>query len=433
MNLANSVLRASSKILFKQVRKRLGEQQLPVKVRLWSGEEYSPSGPVKTEVALRRPRALWTLANPSLGNLARAYVEEDIDLVGDTRSMLEVGELLCRDSAVGHARKWGLMSKWRHSKSADKKAIAYHYDVSNEFYQLWLDSGLVYSCAYFRHDSVTLDAAQEQKLDHICRKLMLEPEERFLDIGCGWGALLLRAAQQYRTRATGVTLSRLQYEYVSAQIKDRGLEDRCEVRLMDYRDIPDTEQYDKIASVGMFEHVGVPKLPDYFSKIYRLLKPGGLAMNHGITSMGINDVDAGPDTDEFIQGYVFPEGELTHVSRVIEAMAEQRLECWDAECLRPHYAKTLWHWVGRLEAHRREAVALVGEKNYRIWQIYMAGSAWAFERGWLSIYQLLAGRPDPSGKLCYPLTREHIYVAKTPSITSDAAVVTTHAPKCNLT
>jgi len=411
MQLADSVFRISSKHLFKRLEEHLAEKRLPVRVKLWTGEEYGPAASVDTEVVLRTPHALLALANPNLGNLARSYVEQEIDLHGDTRRIVELGELLC-GSAAGDAALPHRPLRWRrHTKPADRRAISYHYDVSNEFYRLWLDERLVYSCAYFKSDHDTLDTAQRQKLDLICRKLGLQPGERLLDVGCGWGALVMHAAQRYGVRAVGVTLSRNQHEYAVAQIRDCGLEDRCDVRLMDYRDVPESEPYDKIASVGMFEHVGIDHFPAYFGKIRRLLKPGGLFMNHGITSMGIGSAGAGPDLGGFIDEYVFPDGELAHVSRAIAAMAEQGLECCDAESLRPHYAKTLWQWVSRLEARKAEAIALVGEKKYRIWQIYMAGSAWAFERGWLSIYQLLAGRPDDTGRVLRPWTREHVYAA----------------------
>ena len=411
MQLSDSVIRLSSKHLLERIGQHLAEKRLPVRVRLWTGEEYGPAANVETEIALRTPHALLALANPNLGNLARSYVEQEIDLRGDTRRIVQLGELLC-GTAAGDAARTHRPLRWRrHTKPADRRAIGYHYDVSNEFYRLWLDERLVYSCAYFKSDRDTLDTAQRQKLDHICRKLVLQPGERLLDIGCGWGALVMHAAQHYGVRAVGVTLSRNQHEYAAAQIRECGLEDRCEVRFMDYRDVPESEPYDKIASVGMFEHVGIDQFPVYFGKIRRLLKPGGLLMNHGITSMSAGSAGAGPDLSGFIDEYVFPGGELAHVSQVIAAMAEQGLECCDAESLRPHYAKTLWQWVSRLEARKAEAMTLVGEKKYRIWQIYMAGSAWAFERGWLSIYQLLAGRPDDAGRVRRPWTREHMYAA----------------------
>jgi cyclopropane-fatty-acyl-phospholipid synthase len=291
----------------------------------------------------------------------------------------------------------------------DSKAVRYHYDVDDDFFGLWLDKRRVYSCAYFRREEDVLELAQEQKLDHICRKLMLRPGERFLDIGCGWGALIMWAAERYKVRATGITLSENQYEYARKRIRESGLDALCEVRLLDYRDVPEDNAYDKIASVGMFEHVGRKNLPVYFGKIFRLLRPGGLVMNHGITLNSVGQHELGSDIGAFIDEYVFPGGELSHISRVVEDMAAQGLESWDVESLRSHYARTLWHWVDRLETNRDAALASVGEKAYRIWRIYMAGSAHAFERGWMSVYQVLAGRPFADGRLAVPSTRDYIY------------------------
>jgi cyclopropane-fatty-acyl-phospholipid synthase len=219
------------------------------------------------------------------------------------------------------------------------------------------------------------------------------------------------AVEHYRVRATGITLSEHQYETASKLIRERGLEGLCEVRLLDYRDMPEGEPYDKIASVGMFEHVGRKNLSVYFRKLHDLLKPGGLVMNHGITLNSLGQDELGSDIGEFIDEYVFPGGELTHVSNVLREMSAQGLESWDVESLRPHYARTLWHWVERLEKNRDAALAQVGEKIYRIWRIYMAGSAHAFDRGWMSIYQILAGKPREDGKLSVPATREYIYGA----------------------
>ncbi len=253
--------------------------------------------------------------------------------------------------------------------------------------------------------------AQEQKLDHICRKLRLAPGERFLDIGCGWGALPIWAASRYQARVLGVTLSRNQHDYAQARVRELGLADRCEVRLLDYRDIPEDEPFDKIASVGMFEHVGRKNLPAYFAKIARLLAPGGLVLNHGITLNAPGRRELGSGIGEFMDDYVFPGGELAHLSQVIAEMSGQGLEPADVESLRPHYAKTLWAWVDRLEAGREAAVAAVGERGYRIWRIYMAGSAHAFERGWTTIYQVLAGKPAANGALMLPATRDDLYTA----------------------
>lgn len=396
--------------MLKLVEQRLRRRNLPVRLELWNGMALALSDVPEVEVRVRSPKALRSLIKPTLGRLAKDYVEQRIDLEGDARTIVGFGESLC-DASASVGQKGGLgLNWWRHSRTSDRRNIQRHYDVSNDFYGLWLDRRRVYSCAYFRRPDDSLDTAQEQKLDHICRKLGLKEGERFLDIGCGWGGLILWAVENYGVRATGITLSQHQYDYVQAQIRERGLADRCQVKLLDYRDVPEAEPFDKIASVGMFEHVGRKNLPVYFGKIQRLLKPGGLVLNHGITAAGLDSVGLGSGVSEFIEEYVFPGGELTHVAKVVEEMAGQNLECLDVESLRPHYAKTLWHWVERLEARQEEARRLVGENKYRVWRIYMAGSAHAFDRGWLSIFQILAAKPTEDGKVLYPFTRDHVYI-----------------------
>jgi cyclopropane-fatty-acyl-phospholipid synthase len=296
-----------------------------------------------------------------------------------------------------------------HTRGADRRNIQAHYDVGNDFYGLWLDRNRVYSCGYFKSADDSLDQAQEHKLDHICRKLRLQPGERMLDIGCGWGGLILWAVRNYGVHALGITLSEEQHRYAQERIRELGLQERCEARLLDYRDVSEEQPFDKISSVGMFEHVGLHNLPVYFAKIQRLLKPGGLVMNHGITTNSVDGAALGSGIGDFVAEYVFPGGELMHVSTVTREMARQGLEVWDAECLRPHYARTLWHWVDRLDARRSEARALVGERMLRVWLIYMAGSAHAFSRGWISIYQLLGAKPLSDGSVPHPLTREYMY------------------------
>jgi cyclopropane-fatty-acyl-phospholipid synthase len=395
--------------LLKTVETRLRRHDLPVSLELWNGKSLQVSEAPQVTVRINSPHGLLNLARPSLGKLAKSYVKREIDLAGAMRDIISLGESLCDDEVCADKKGSRVLSWLRHSKPSDRKNISYHYDVSNDFYGLWLDNRRVYSCAYFKTATDTLDLAQEQKLEHICRKLALKPGEQFLDIGCGWGGLILWAAEHHGAYATGITLSKNQYEHVTQQIEARGLTDRVRVHLMDYRDVPEDEPFDKIASVGMFEHVGRANLPKYFAKIHRLLKPGGLVMNHGITSIGLETEGLGSGISDFINQYVFPGGELVHVSEVIGAMARQGLESWDAECLRPHYARTLWHWVDRLEANEAEAKKLVGEEKYRVWQIYMAGSAHAFDRGWMSIFQILGGKPLSDGTMPYPMTREHIY------------------------
>lgn len=388
---------------------RIRNLKVPVAVKLWNGRELAPDPAPRVRVTVRSPAVLPALVRPTMGGLARHYVEQRLDLDGEARDVLSLGEAFA-GTPDDTPRSPGRLRSWmRHTRTFDSKAIRHHYDVSDDFFALWLDARRVYSCAYFRRPDDTLDRAQEQKLDHICRKLMLKPGERFLDVGCGWGALIMWAAEHYRVHATGITLSEHQHEYATRRIRDAGLQELCEVKLLDYRDVSEDAPYDKIASVGMFEHVGRKNLPVYFGKLMRLLKPGGLVMNHGITLNTVGQNELGSDIGAFIDEYVFPGGELTHISHVVQEMAAQGLESWDVESLRMHYARTLWNWVERLEASRAAAIEKVGEKIYRIWRIYMAGSAHAFERGWMSIYQVLAGKPLSDGRLGVPATREYIY------------------------
>jgi cyclopropane-fatty-acyl-phospholipid synthase len=293
-----------------------------------------------------------------------------------------------------------------HSKAENRDAIHFHYDVSNQFYALWLDRAMVYSCAYFETPDVDLDAAQQTKLDHICRKLRLRPGEKLLDIGCGWGALVIHAARHYGVRAHGVTLSPQQLKVARERIAEAGLENQVSVELQDYRDIPGDSVYDKVASIGMFEHVGLKNLPIYFSTVHRLLKPHGLFLNHGIThnSEGWQDSLG----TEFINRYVFPDGELDNVSNIQHAMETARFEIADVEALRAHYAMTLRHWVARLERNHERALQFVNEATYRVWRLYMAACALDFESGDIGIYQVLAGK-RAAGTLPLPLTRRDLY------------------------
>ncbi len=383
--------------------------KLPVRVVFWDGEAVDGGVDVKVQLTVKSLRAALLLLRPTLGKIAKAYVEGALDIVGDVQDILRCGEdLVARDSST-YQRRLSLLKWWKHTRPADRRSIQHHYDVGNDFYSLWLDQNRVYSCGYFAKDGDSLDVAQEKKLDHICRKLNLEAGEKFLDIGCGWGGLVIWAAKNYGVHATGITLSEEQLAFSRNRIKQLGLQGKIEVRLMDYRDLPSDIQYDKIASVGMFEHVGRLNLPQYFSKIYSLLKPGGVVMNHGITTNSLDDHALGSDIGRFVDEYVFPGGELVHLSTVVGEMASQGIEVWDAESLRPHYAKTLWEWVKRLEGTSDQARELVGEKRFRIWKIYMAGSAHAFDRGWISIFQILGVKPFESGAITYPMTREHVY------------------------
>lgn len=395
--------------LINRFERRIRELGLPLGIRLWNGAAITPAVEPRVTIALHTPKVLASLLNPSMGKLARHYVEQELDVEGGARDVVRIAEELSGVRANAGSGGSRLLKWISHTRRFDRKAIRHHYDVGDEFYRLWLDRRRVYSCAYFKRADDTLDIAQEQKLDLVCRKLRLKPGERLLDVGCGWGALVMWAARHYKVRATGITLSRNQHDYARARIREEGLEGVCGVQLLDYRDVPENEPFDKIASVGMLEHVGRSNLPLYFGKLFRLLKPGGLVMNHGITLNVVGANQLGSGIGEFIDDYVFPGGELVHVAQLISDMSAQGLECRDVESLRPHYAKTLWQWVERLEANREAAIAAVGEKIYRVWRIYMAGSANSFERGWLSVHQVLAGRPDADGSVPLPLSRDYIY------------------------
>ena len=295
-----------------------------------------------------------------------------------------------------------------HSKTENRASISFHYDVSNEFYRLWLDEERVYSCAYFTSADESLDQAQRNKLEHICRKLRLRPGERLLDIGCGWGAMICWAARHHGVRAHGITLSRQQFDYTQQRIRAEGLQDLVTVELLDYRDLAGKAVYDKVSSIGMFEHVGLANLPAYLATVQRVLRPGGLFLNHGIThdEEGWNKTVA----SEFINRYVFPDGELDCVSNIQLGMERAGFEILDVEGLRPHYALTLRHWVKRLEANREAALREVEEPTYRVWRLYMAACALDFEGGSTGIYQILASRPN-RGEWPVPLSRSDLYTA----------------------
>ncbi|HUH94204.1 MAG TPA: cyclopropane-fatty-acyl-phospholipid synthase family protein [Casimicrobiaceae bacterium] len=397
--------------LKKIIASRYGGRNIPISLVLPDGGRVPLSDAPEVDVYARTWQGLRTLASPELGSLARAYVHNDLDFTGGARRILGIAETLVGGISHGRERIAARARQWLHRRRDNKANIQHHYDVSNAFYRLWLDDRMVYSCAYFRAETDSLDGAQAQKLDHICRKLQLAPGEEFLDIGCGWGALILHAAQAYGVKATGITLSQNQHDHVQARIGELGLQGRVRVELRDYLDLPEDRPYDKVASVGMFEHVGIRNYPRYFGKIRRVLKAGGLVLNHGITHNWLGQASLGSGIGDFIEEYVFPGGQLAHVSRVIQGLAAEGLELVDAEALREHYARTLWHWVDRLEAHADAARKEVGEERFRIWRIYLAGSAHAFDRGWLSLFQLLAGKPLTDGRLPHPATREYMYRA----------------------
>ena len=395
--------------LKKLITRRYAGRDLPVTLVLPDGGRLPLSPQADIDIVARSWRGLKALASPALGSLARAYVRNEIDFTGSARRILSVAEGMVGSVAHGRESAVARLRSIVHQHRPNQRNIAHHYDVSNAFYQLWLDPRMVYSCAYFADGAQSLADAQAGKLDHICRKLRLAPGETLLDIGCGWGGLIFWAAENYGVKATGITLSKNQFEHVNAEIAARGLEDRVNVELRDYLQLPDDVQYDKIASVGMFEHVGVARFPKYFGKIWRILKPGGMVMNHGITHNVLGVTSLGSGIGEFVDTYVFPGGELSHLSVVIDGIARRGLEVIDVEMLREHYAKTLWFWLDGLEANAETARAEVGDEKFRIWRVYLAGSAHAFDRGWLSLAQVLAGKPFDDGRLPHPWTREYMY------------------------
>ena len=387
-------------------------QPLPLRVELWGGRrvEFGPAPEVT--LRLNGARAARHLLNASLAGLGEGFVDGEIDVDGPIRSVIAIAEAISRDGDQSGGR--GTLPKWlaRHTRQSDRSAIEYHYDVSNEFYSLWLDPQMVYSCAYFRDGTEDLATAQSNKLDHICRKLMLAPGDHLLDIGCGWGALAIHAARNYGASVVGVTLSTNQYELARERVRAAGLQDRVEIRLQDYRDVPGEGSFDKVSSVGMFEHVGLKHLRGYFDTIARLLKPGGITLNHGITSSDTESRSVGLGAGEFIDRYVFPDGELPHVALAISELSAAGLELTDAESLRRHYARTLWFWSDGFEANLARARELAGERRARIWRVYLAGCAHAFAHGWINIYQLQAIKPRGDRDSAFsplPLSREYLY------------------------
>ncbi|MDP2396755.1 MAG: cyclopropane-fatty-acyl-phospholipid synthase family protein [Burkholderiales bacterium] len=385
---------------------RLATQaRLPLRLQLWNGRRVDLSPSPTVTISLPRPSALRYLVNPDLEKLGEAFVEGDIQVEGPIHEVFRIGESLARQATGDGGRRRARGRQ--HTRTRDRRAIEYHYDVSNDFYALFLDRSMVYSCAYYRSEAASLEQAQEAKLDHILRKLALRPGDRLLDIGCGWGALVMRAAQHHGVQATGVTLSSRQLEYARERIRAAGLGDRCRVELLDYRDLEG--EYDGITSVGMFEHVGLQHLPEYFAKIRSLLTADGRVLNHGITSSDTEARWMPLGAGEFIDRYVFPEGELTHVSQVLHDMSGAGLEVVDVESLRRHYARTCREWADRLEAARERAEAIAGGRRARIWQIYLAGCAYGFAEGWINLYQVLACRADNTRGQRVPMTRDYMY------------------------
>ncbi|HET7411358.1 MAG TPA: cyclopropane-fatty-acyl-phospholipid synthase family protein [Pararhizobium sp.] len=383
--------------------KSLGSSDaVPLRLVFWDGEIFDFAPDPTVALTIHSRSVLKSFLTGQIDRLGDAYVNGEITVDGDVHDILDVGIRLAEH--FGRFSKFATLAKplgalrFRHSKGNDATAIQHHYDVPKEFYRPWLDRTMTYSCGYFPTGTEDIHAAQQAKIDHICRKLRLSPDDRLIDIGCGWGGLITHAAKAYGVRGVGVTNSPAQQEHSRGLIEAAGLSDRIEIRLQDYRDIPESEQFDKVVSVGMYEHVGIENLPTYFATVARLLRPGGTLLNHGIITTDAEGRPQGPPGGEFINRHVFPGGELSNLSRTLQEVARSGLEAVDVEDLRPHYARTLLNWVRRFEGHREEVTAAGGIERYRVWRIYLAGMAHAFDQGWLSIAQVIAykkrdGRP----------------------------------------
>lgn len=383
----------------------------PLDLILPDGSRFNFGQVPRVVMAIRDPALLPALTHPTLGTLGEAFVDGRLDIDGDILSVITSAERLVAAGGSPATRRIP-SSPTNHTPTQDLDDIKHHYDVGNDFYRLWLDRRMVYSCAYFQTGEETIDAAQEAKLNHICRKLRLQPGERFLDIGCGWGGLIVHAAQQYGVHAVGITLSDNQFALAKERVRAAGLEHQIEVLLLDYRDAParlGEDAFDKIASIGMFEHVGRKNFSAYVGVARRLLRDRGLFMNHGITTPDADGRTVGSGVSDFMDKYVFPNTELPPLHTVIREMASQNFEVYDVESLRPHYARTLAHWSRRLERNLGAGRELVGERTLRVWRTYLAGSSLAFSKGWLNIYQVLASRQEASGPTELPLTRSWMY------------------------
>ncbi len=400
----------------------------PVAVRAWDGSVLGQPD-AATTLVLRSPDAIRRLmyAPGELG-LARAYVAGDLDLDGDVFDFLAVRDVLAgRDEhlSVGLG-PGGVLEAWRvarrlaligrpppppaeearlrgrlHSKARDAAAIAHHYDVDNDFYRLLLGDSLTYSCAYWSPSASNLEEAQAAKHELVCTKLGLRPGMRLLDVGCGWGGMVLHAARHHGVEAVGVTVSRRQRALAEKRVAEAGMADRVQIRFQDYRDVGDGP-YDAIASIGMFEHVGTEGVEAYFTGLHAQLRHGGRLLNHAISRP---PGPAAVDPRSFIGRYVFPDGALHEVGSVVTAMQEHGFEVRDVESLREHYARTLRVWVANLEAGWDQAVKLVGAPRARVWRLYLAASAVNFEHGRTSIHQVLAVKPHPDGRSEMPLHR----------------------------
>jgi cyclopropane-fatty-acyl-phospholipid synthase len=400
---------------------------LPVEVRFWDGSRLGPIG-APASVVLRSPLAVRRILYcPNEVGFARAFVLGEADIEGDALAALRTivqaapEELRIGVRSLAHGLRAGIrlgvvgrplprppeearLRGGRHSKKRDAAAIAHHYDVGNDFYRLFLGESMTYSCARFGDPTDSLELAQSAKYDLICRKLGLRPGMRLLDVGCGWGGMVMHAAAHYQVAAVGITVSEQQHALARQRVAQAGLSDWVEIRLQDYRDVATsatTEEFDAVSSIGMFEHVGTAQMAAYFKALTTVLAPGGRLLNHAISTPD----GAQFDRRSFTARYVFPDGELQDMAAVVASMEAVDLEVRDVESLREHYPLTLRRWVDNLEANWDEAVALVGPVRARVWRLYMLGAIIAFELHQIAVHQVLGVKTGPQGQSGMPMTR----------------------------
>lgn len=413
----------------------------PFDVRYWDDSVDRGSGVSRFALVVRRPGALRRmLLPPSELSIVEAYLSGDVDVEGELEDAVTLGDAINTqlksprrlaaitrhllalpkhdstvDVTVARAERTVAHAGQRHDEARDRSAIQYHYDVGNDFYSLWLDERMVYSCAYFRSPTDTLEDAQLAKIDLVCRKLRLKPGDRLLDVGCGWGALIMHAARAYGVSALGITLSDEQAKLARERIAAAGLQDRARVELQDYRELRG-QTFDKISSVGMIEHVGAENLPVYFRALHAALEPRGVLLNHGIVSVEASRPTGVRDRierklwrrDAFIDQYVFPDGKLAPFHAVVGAAEAEGFETRDVESLREHYVLTLRAWLQRLTQHAQEAIAVTSERLYRTWRLYMTASAHGFASGRINVVQTLFVKPDARGGSGIPLRRDDL-------------------------
>ncbi len=393
-------------------------------VEFWDGTRADPAGPARFRLKINEPFALRAALLPPLDlSPGRAFVEKWIDIEGDVEAALDaiegaidafprlrvpamLAQLMRLPKPPSLLAGGAQLAGRRHSKKRDAAAIGFHYDQPIAFYRSFLDARMVYSCGYWDDGVQTLDDAQLAKIDYTLRKVRLRPGERLLDIGCGWGALVIRAAQQFGAHALGVTLSRRQHEEAQRRIAQAGVGDRVKVELRDYRELRG-ETFDKIVSVGMVEHVGRERLGTYFRTAYDALREGGLFLNHGIAQQSRDG--KGHRVSGFMDRYVFPDGDLVSVDSTLRGAEAAGFEVRDVENLREHYTRTLRAWHANLDARRDEVIAATDERTYRIWKLYMAGSARNFLRGQMGLFQTLLAKSG-GGAANVPATRRDLYV-----------------------